>query len=139
MDKSTLPNLPSELITLALEDLVSCENDAGYTIDMTEWHKPTQMAECLVCFAGAVMAQTLQADISFIYTPSMMMSESAKLNSLDSFRQGCVAEGLEYFGYSDVFLEDINLDRVICEYRLSPAQFRADMVGLVKDLQNLDL
>ncbi len=60
-DTITQPKLPddwAELIRLALHDLELCEQDGRYTIDMGHYHIPIDH-ECYVCFAGGIMAQTL--------------------------------------------------------------------------------
>lgn len=55
--KSKLPEKMSDLLELALKDLVSCDRD-GLIICMNVWlHKANDV--CYVCLAGAVMYQTL--------------------------------------------------------------------------------
>ncbi len=59
-----VPDKPSELIRLAIADLKkTAAMPDDYTIDMHQWHGKDWQNEkkCSVCFAGSVMAQTLQA------------------------------------------------------------------------------
>lgn len=57
-----LPDKPSELLVLALEDLEKVEKDPKYQVNMGTWHRPSEFEPvCLVCLAGAVMAGHLQA------------------------------------------------------------------------------
>jgi hypothetical protein len=60
-----LPDKPSDLLQLALDDLELCEKDRNYTIDMSEWHTPSQdeSEKCAVCIAGAVIAKTGQRPV----------------------------------------------------------------------------
>ena len=51
-----LPNLPSELITIALADLALVEAAPRYRVNMGESHAPG--LECSVCFSKALMAKT---------------------------------------------------------------------------------
>lgn len=71
-----LPREPSKLIRLAVGDLKKCEEDSRYEIDMSGWHVPdfvedvkeyndSEVEVCNVCFAGAIMAKTLDCDVSF--------------------------------------------------------------------------
>ena len=80
----TLPTKPSELIRLALKDLAAVELDARYVVEMLEWHLPA-VDECLVCLAGAVMAQTLGASPDRHLTPSEF-PQSRQLQALDTLR-----------------------------------------------------
>jgi hypothetical protein len=52
----------SGLIRIALADLIECEKDPRYRIDMDDWHVPN--SHCAVCLAGAVMAKTIKLPIS---------------------------------------------------------------------------
>jgi hypothetical protein len=57
---STLPDKLSALIFLALRDLEAVEaQPQTYQVDMWNWHNPRRSGLCHVCFAGAVMANTL--------------------------------------------------------------------------------
>lgn len=56
-----LPTKDSDLLELALGDLIKCRADKGYVIDMAYFHFPRK-DKCYVCAAGAVMAQTLGSD-----------------------------------------------------------------------------
>lgn len=48
---------PSGKIRFAIEDLEAVERSQRYEIDMETWHSPNSWKNvCLVCFAGAVMA-----------------------------------------------------------------------------------
>ena len=74
-----LPDKPSELIRTSIRDLVLCELDPKYEIDMADWHVPyftdeacdnddwsdANVKTCNVCLAGAVMSKTLGYDISY--------------------------------------------------------------------------
>jgi hypothetical protein len=97
-DMTTLPDKPSELLTLALADLESVEKDPRYRVDMGDWHKPYP-EYCSVCLAGAVMAQTINMSPKKLGVPSSFSKEiSGKLLALDAIRRGFVALAVSDLG-----------------------------------------
>lgn len=100
--KSKLPDKPSALLLLALQDIDAMEK-AGHTIDMGEWVYKDLDGKCSVCLAGAVMLnrfpeveKTLET-ISGSFVPSDFPgSISLKLHALDAFRRGSLAYAFEY-------------------------------------------
>ena len=81
----------SDELTQALEDLESCEASPDYEIDMGYWHlsKLDEDATCVVCLAGAYLAQTGKADISRTLGPCDMSDKmSRKMSALDKLRMG---------------------------------------------------
>lgn len=58
--KDTLPDKTSELLKLALKDLLSVESDKDYSVNMYLWHESVRGDSCHVCLAGSVMARTLK-------------------------------------------------------------------------------
>lgn len=96
-----LPDKASSLIRVALEDMEKCEADGGYVINMGTYHRSFYDGTCHVCFAGVVMAQSLNVPKGCTCYPSSFISEpgvTGKLRALDCFRQGHVAAGLEQMG-----------------------------------------
>lgn len=96
-----LPEKPSDLIRLALKDLILVERSKIYDVDMGEWHLSMEDEErgvtCAVCFAGAVMAQTFKTPMTASPSPKDMPYQSynwKRLEALDYFRTGCIAGGL---------------------------------------------
>lgn len=107
-----LPDLPSLLIRVALDDLYKCVQSPDYLIDFSQWYKvrnrnaPSDQFSknkidlgCFVCFAGAVMAQSL--GLSSTYKGRMTESTFDeevwnKMHALDSFRKGFVETGLKW-------------------------------------------
>ena len=108
MSKSKLPDKPSELIHLALNDLELCEKDDSYAINMHVWHCPELHDDvpplCAVCMAGSVMAKTLNVPVevevcsqSFDWLENQdgeFCTISQKLEAIDEFRQGELYSGL---------------------------------------------
>lgn len=99
----SLPNKPSELITIALDDMRKVEANPLYSVYMYDWHLPSkplrngEVVPCNVCMAGAVMAGTLGAAITDELTPShyrympaaaFAMGTTEKLQALDDLRRG---------------------------------------------------
>ena len=97
-----LPDVPSELLALALDDLEAVNADPLYEIDMWIWHIPRgynhekhTYTYCAVCFAGAVMAKTLNVP----YDQSAMNDQfdkdtNNKLVGINSFRSNNVARAV---------------------------------------------
>lgn len=93
-----LPSKPSDLILLALTDLEAVERMPDkYQISMGSWHEAASGYEkiCMVCFAGAVMSQTLHAPPNLDMYPCDFDCDDNKLNALNWFRTGRIELGLE--------------------------------------------
>ena len=89
-----LPDKPSELLRLALEDEEKCHNSPDYIVDMEIWHRPLS-GKCTVCLAGAVMAQTLESNKTMMLSPAKFDQDTySKLHALDYFRSGYIDDGL---------------------------------------------
>ena len=120
---------PSALIRLALADLAKCEDDEGYVIDMDTWHGDNGKYECVVCFAGAVMAQTLNAPIGANLSPSVIdnvtgTNSAAGLRALDYFRGGNLESG-----WRELLMDGPCplMDQYVVEYWYSPGDFKSTM------------
>ena len=121
--RKTLPNKPSELILLALQDIAKCEKlRKQYKIDMDVWwHVGTKGKPCVVCAAGAVMCQSLKrpryvfaldrisdADELVenqkepqdyaVYPEDYPENIECKLEAIDCFRQGEIQDGIDRMG-----------------------------------------
>lgn len=114
-----LPDKPSELIKLALNDLEKAEKSSDYVIDMSQWKSLSKnTGKCSVCLAGSVMAGTLQVPVWMeVHDPEVINglsdSDIFKLMALDEFRQGYIEGGLEimrntsYFPTEEVDTPDV--------------------------------
>ena len=123
-----LPNKPSELIHLALEDLEKAERSPKYKINMDDWHSPISSTRCEVCLAGAVMAGTMECDIGEFMGPSEFGQSRAKLSSLEYFRLGEVATALIKLGIKKP--PQIQDNYKIISYQASHKKFKEDMMCL---------
>ena len=147
-----LPDLPSELLALALDDLKKCQADEQYSFYMGNWHAPRDYnAEddvCNVCVAGAVIGKTLGANPKYSYTPSSYPNAiSYKLMALDNFRMGNVLSAVR--SISNLTGLSYNEDRVSeLDAGLAPPQphrnylpkvFMLKMRKIVTGLQELGL
>ena len=54
-----LPQYPSQLLQLALDDIAVIKKDKRYKINTGVWHNPNKKT-CSVCLSGAVLANTLK-------------------------------------------------------------------------------
>ena len=130
-----LPDLPSDLIRVALADLRQIEKRPEYVVDMDIWHE-SRLHTCAVCFAGAVMALELGIGVNTNMEASDFNDDIApKLEALEEFRAGEVDVGLEYLGRQTN--PPIKVD--ITPYEKSPTQFKADMHDLANKLADLGL
>lgn len=94
-----LPNKPSQLLRLAMNDLEIIEKDPRYEIDMAEYHYRADGFTCLVCMAGAVMANTMKLDYTKYAHPISFPDETRqKLFAINSLRCGDVVEALVILG-----------------------------------------
>lgn len=121
--ENTLPDTPSALIRTALKDLRAVERTPGYVVNMEIWHrgqgrKAGQYSgddiypnnKCVVCFAGSVMAKSLNVPKTKSADPDDYNKDTTrKLLALNLFREGWVASGLEELG--------IPLDKLPKEHR----------------------
>lgn len=89
-----LPDLPSELILLALDDLEKSILHPDYEVSMSKWHLP-EGNKCYVCLAGSVMAHSLNAPRKAHLIPNSYDGTiQNKLSALDHFRIGDIETGL---------------------------------------------
>ena len=136
-EANQLPDKPSELIRVALDDLKKCEASPDYEINMSDWHLPSLNSEpiCFVCLAGAVMAQSLGADPEEDADPSCFRRSRSKLDALDAFRKGCVDGGLDVMGIDYPSIPDV----AIPHYVEGSEAFHMAMRGLADILEGAGL
>lgn len=145
---SVLPDKPSELIKLAVKDLVKCEKDPRFIIDMEDWcYRDGDF--CAVCLAGSVMAQRLINDLDntldewgFVDPDAIEnTSDEQKLYALNTFRMGNIHGGLQNLGHYGVTtdLTGIPPGMKIANYREDPAKFKEQMLALAYDLEKVGL
>lgn len=106
----TLPEKPSALLELALNDLEAVEKLPRYMVDMVDWHQLRTvyiMAKdglgteshvvCSVCLAGAVLAVSLKVPEDLRITPLALKDRrlSTKLLTIDDLRIGDVKSALD--------------------------------------------
>lgn len=154
----TLPDKPSDLLAVALNDLEACSQDSNYRINFETWHKPLKPKDssqfvtddtpqvCQVGFAGSVMAKTLQCDASLRIeagdTSVFHKDTIKKLLALDELRKGYVRVALQRMGAKpdlggfDVSFKGIpaNIPDVEVDQR-DYQSFIASMRGIIKTLQ----
>ena len=138
-----LPNKPSDLIDIALNDLEACERDNYYIIDMNTWHSPARgnaRPPCVVCMSGAVMSKSLGISVHVKTSPDNFLEDAQKkLIALDCFRRGKnwdVMEGLSYMGVPQSKIDEITgIGYVkqpfsVSPYHEDPAVFKTDMKSM---------
>lgn len=142
---NNLPDKMSDLIELALMDLEAVENNPQYSVNMGFWHEPrfdTGMGVfCAVCFAGAVMANTLKADVNMDAFPGRFDKETeTKLLSLDDLRRGEVWNAVDDWKTRGLLPRDTVLPSEIqyfdiARYSDNPVDFKQDMANMALALR----
>jgi hypothetical protein len=134
-----LPNKPSELILLALADLVKVERSKNYVVDMGTFHTKYDDDEpCHVCLAGAVMAKSLSIPSDVFVAPRDFESDTKrKLLALDRFRQGWASSA--FIRLKRSYRRGFSFDREITPYEEDPRAFKREMRRLAADLASENL
>lgn len=140
MKTNTLPDKPSDLIELAINDLEKIERSKQYTVNMEDWHTPIyqhqdynlQMNTCEVCLAGAVMAKTLKTPYGRGVSPANFEGLEGKLHALNLFRTGLINEGLASMCLPKISGEPFKVP----EYCLNPEGFKTKMRQIAENLRS---
>jgi len=124
----TLPKKLSDRVLLALKDFEACEASPNYTIYMGRWHRPIDDG-CSVCFAGAVMAGTLDISAQLDASPSAFSyTLDSQLRELDDVRDGSADDVRGWFdGDERQELADMSDN--------NRKQWKLQMIGIVGRLQ----
>ena len=137
---SKLPEKPSELIRVALEDMRATEQVPRYIINMDMWHFPAPDGICEVCAAGAVMARRLGADPKASKDPADFGGEtSKKLLALNLFRAGLVHNGLRYIDIAPADYPTLPSRVYVTPYQHDREAFYRDMEALAAMLEGVGL
>ena len=138
----TLPDKLSDLAELALNDLEKCEAmPEVYEIRMSAWHKPG-VGKCLVCAAGAVMAQTLRVPHFLEKSPGFFDRDTRlKLLAINSLRLGDLHHALRALdgGWRSVLALADGGCMHITHYSEDPIAFKRDMRAMIDYLRSRGL
>ena len=126
-----------QLLELALADFDVISQDPNYDINMMVYHDGATKRKCVVCLAGSVMARTLQADRTKMYSTYNFRSWSKALNNISNIALGSrpdffPKEHEEAFWKFQEPLQDK-------PYDADPAHWRAHMSRVVEWLKERDL
>ena len=135
-DKDNPPKRMSEALRLAVSDLVEAEQSPIHVVNMEYFH--TQLdGFCHVCFAGSVIASTLEADPTTNTDERRFGYEWRQVFMfLDAVRDGDIEEAKRRFhgGGSDYYGGKNTLG--ITKYHEDPDQFKTDMLDLADLLES---
>lgn len=131
-----LPRVMSELIVLGLDDLRKVEQSKLYRVNMGDWHRPIG-DKCVVCLAGAVMAETLGTPIDSYEEPWDRDDGNVdQLLALDSLRIGDVCTAARELELPlDTPAAAGEFDRDIANYHDDKEAFHKQMRQLADDLR----
>lgn len=114
-----LSKVPSVLIRVGLRDLRACEAmPEKFQIYMPTWYTPQEDGLCMVCFAGAVIAQSL-GNGPLSKDPCDFPEDRDQLNALNEFRNGRLRQAFSYLG--------LLVPRANCEMEKCDCTLCADM------------
>ena len=126
----TLPDKPSELLRMALDDTLKAEKAKGYEVRMGFWHSPNPCSDkeiCLVCMAGAVMSNRLKADPKHSLSPDSFNRDTAlKLDAVDNMRVGAFYDALI----------SLKINNMPGGLRHQPALYHRDRPQFLKDMNH---
>jgi hypothetical protein len=129
-----LPTVPSQLIRLALKDLEEVEKNPSYKVYMSAWHQPQPEGPCLVCLAGAVMAQSLGVCSNNEYNPDDFEGHNRlAFMALNCFRLWEVAYGCSFLSLKTKIIIPYN-EKI--SYKEFPEEFKMKMENLAQLLEN---
>lgn len=136
----TLPEKASELIDVALADLIKCERSSKYKISMdSSWHWAYRNF-CQVCFGGAIIAQSLGCSPKKTLMPGLFTTSlRRKLCALDFFRLGDVKAGMQMLLRVPQGELVWPRDRFITTHEENPGKFKRQMRQLARDFRALGL
>ncbi len=104
-DPLLLPASPSALLRHGLADLVECEKDDRYIVDMLFWHRYSPADDkCKIDLAGAFLAKTLKVP----YTRNVLPCELSRgwdeaTYALMNFQRGTIDYSMQALGYRTQF------------------------------------
>ena len=128
-----LPDKLSELIRLALHDENAAHRSSRYEVDMSTWHSPN--GKCSVCFAGSVMAFSLEASIEDNYDPCDFDEDTQlKLKALHEVHVGDITAALACM--PNTYKE---FEEEITGYHEDRKEWRKDMYKAIRRLEKHNL
>lgn len=144
--KTKLPDKPSELLKMAMDDLEAAEESDEYSVDMGHWYFPNISKEgsiktCKVCLAGSVMANMLPSDRIKSCSPNTLKFNGEidgdtrdKLMAIDEIRSGFIEHGINRMGIDtdDAYLPNY-LD--MTGYREDPVVFKEEIKNVIHELK----
>jgi len=136
-DRDNPPTRMSEAIRMAVADLEAVEADPRYKVNMKTYHNPVGQT-CYVCFAGAVMSATLNADPEdyLVHTAEWGAKWQAVLYFLNEVRLGEVrAAKRAWLTGEDQTLARRGTPADVTLYEDNPAAFKRDMLALADRLE----
>lgn len=141
-----LPEKLSDCVKVALADLAKIEKlKKSYIIAMeSSFHDPmgsfgNKANKCVVCFAGAVMSQTLNTPLEDDVAPQNFSNYNGKrLHALDNLRQGSISSAIqEVYGIDNILPKYTDFNVSVKSYSEDKSKFKSDMKNVEKLLRKL--
>lgn len=135
--KRELPDTLSELLTVALDDLLKIEKRKHYKVRMDRWHDYRRAKDvCEICLAGSWLANATDIPRVWDRTPSMFADTrlSNRMWALEYVRVGNVTAAMEKLGIFPQRLHSC-FDRKIPHYHTDRKGFFRELRKLARDLR----
>lgn len=143
MKNKNLPKKLSDLLDIAIDDLIAVERQKKtYVVNMAVYHRapgPDNLSSnrCEVCFAGAVMAKTLECDpTKTLNTQDFGSHNEVRLDALDKLRVGYIDDAFESIGSVRPFGLADRVD--VVAYSYDPTIFKKQMRQLAHVLRGFN-
>lgn len=137
-----LPDKPSDLIDLGIDDLEKAERSALHIVNMGVWHEAYSDG-CYVCLAGSVMAFSLNGNPKQTLYPQCYSHDmQMKLSALNLFKNGRWEVGVYHMGIMSLTEQQARSLRTIPRpnrYSGFPHQFKATMRSAARTLRSAGL
>jgi len=135
---SALPDKPSELLELAINDALEVEKMPGWELDMHIWLQRFDQNTCSACLAGSVMLRQLgvaPTRVASLLEYGLSLRDEDKVHAINFLRAGDIATALHLLRLTNP-LEDY---RAIAMHHIDRDAFFADLRKLVTDLREAGL
>lgn len=142
-----LPEKVSDLIRVALADLIKCEGDERYDVNMSFWHTPyTDDAGepvCAVCLGGSVLVQTLQVPFEAGNSEALAgLSDwnRSRILALNDIRCGALLGAASTAGYPSLALVrkiQFDFSHKFCPYEVNATKFKAYLTHVADELEKI--
>lgn len=128
----SFPTKLSEFLEIALQNLIECESDSNYVIDMSVWHRYSKEDnKCHICLSGAYLAKTIKVPFTRSVLPcELEKGVDAVAYALMNLGRGTLDYATKAIGYEKTYLGYL----VIPSYNINRDVYYKAMNKIKEDL-----